>query len=81
MTPIDADTRKRPGGRMGPWMPPSDMGVRPQVGGEISRPQNRTLRQKTLCDMASTGCQGAMKTPENGRTNPSGGKLASMRNT
>ena len=41
-----------------------------------SRRQNRTLRQKNLCDMSRTGCEGAMKTPENGRTNPSGDKWA-----
>ena len=38
--------------------------------------QNRTLRQKNLCDMSRTGCEGAMKTPENGRTNPSRGNWA-----
>ena len=44
--------------------------------GVESRRQNRTFRQKKLCDMSRTGCEGAMKTPENGRTNPSGGNWA-----
>ena len=66
MPSTDGDEGKRVG-RMDSQMSP---------GVVESRRQNRTLRQKNLCDIARTACERAMKITENGRTNPSGGKWA-----
>ena len=56
------------------------MGSRISPGDVESRRQSRTLRQKNRCDRARKTWvrmeRGAVKTPENGRTNPSGGKWA-----
>ena len=73
MTLIDTEGRKRRG-QDGFADLAGGRGEHTQFGAGLR--QIRTLRQKKLCDMSRTGCEGAMKTPENGRTNPSGGKWA-----